>query len=131
MKTQEDFAVAVMIKTPSGFPMVRDPQKPLPHYWKFPGGRPTGVETPIETALRQTREEVGITLSENDLVLARKEWCGNHFFYFYSVKLNQRPTLLEYGNEGEDVCLVPRKALFSGREVHPRHLKLAQQIDRG
>jgi 8-oxo-dGTP diphosphatase len=128
LKTQEDFAVAVMIETPFGFPMVRDPQKPLPHYWKFPGGRSFGTETPIETALRQTQEEVGITLSVNNLLPVRKEWCGNHFFYFYSVKLTKRPTLLKCGNEGEEVCLVPRAVLLAGRDVHPRYLRYARQL---
>tara|TARA_Y100001970_G_scaffold251571_1_gene324586 strand:+ start:2864 stop:3577 length:714 start_codon:yes stop_codon:yes gene_type:complete len=32
--------------------------------WAFPGGRIDGVETPEETAIRETREEIGLSLSK-------------------------------------------------------------------
>ncbi len=32
-------AVAVLIITPEGIPLIRDPKKPAPVFWKVPGGR--------------------------------------------------------------------------------------------
>lgn len=31
------------------------------HYWNFPKGRPDGLETELDTALRELKEETGIT----------------------------------------------------------------------
>ena len=41
-----EHAAAVLIISPDGIPVVRDPKKPIPRYWKLPGGRSEGKETP-------------------------------------------------------------------------------------
>ncbi len=52
--------VAVLLESPEGIPLVRDPSKPAPVCWKLPGGKSEDGETPIQTAWREVGEETGI-----------------------------------------------------------------------
>ena len=36
---------------------------PFPAHWDFPGGGREGTETPKETVIRETREEVGLDIT--------------------------------------------------------------------
>ena len=43
------------------------PDIPYPGHWDLPGGGREGDETPQACVLRETQEEVGLKLTENDL----------------------------------------------------------------
>ncbi|MCI5097044.1 MAG: NUDIX hydrolase [Rhodobacteraceae bacterium] len=44
------------------------PDIPYPGHWDLPGGGREGDESPVDCALRETHEELGLLLSPSDLV---------------------------------------------------------------
>lgn len=41
---------------------------PWPNHWDFPGGGREGQETPQQTVIRETKEEVGLTITPPDFL---------------------------------------------------------------
>lgn len=63
------------------FPLIQRPEYPGVHSGQMalPGGKKEGVETEIETALRETEEEIGIPVSDVEVV-----GCLSSFYVFAS-----------------------------------------------
>jgi 8-oxo-dGTP diphosphatase len=61
-------------------------------YWTFPGGIVDPGETPLEGAIRETHEEVGITLKPADVtfvaVVNRKSDFAETFQFIFKAKLD-------------------------------------------
>ncbi len=61
-------------------------------YWTFPGGIVDPGETPLEGAIRETREEVGIVLKPTDVtfvaVVNRKSDFAETFQFIFKAKLD-------------------------------------------
>lgn len=81
------------------------PDIPFPNTWDFPGGGREGNETPWQTAQRETVEEVGLTLSSEDIVWSRAYGSASNpkqTSWFFVVK---RPAtdwaLAHLGDEGQ------------------------------
>jgi len=55
--------------------------------WVFPGGKPISGETPLQTAKRETKEEVGRTSGEN--IAELKFEMDSRTFYSYIFKINK------------------------------------------
>lgn len=71
------------------FILVKDKGKKRPHFWKGPGGRGEGNETPLETALREAKEEIGVEvgfLSEVNHPLRLRGRGGSHDFVSFLLK---------------------------------------------
>ena len=75
---------------------------PYPNHWDLPGGGREGDETPEETVLRETQEEIGIAFapadliwSEGFLVDAATEWL------FVTEQPHFTPDQVRFGNEGQ------------------------------
>ena len=116
-------AVAIMVVAPERIPLIRDPKKPAPVYWKIPGGRSEGEETAEEVALRELEEEIGISMDE--LRLVYQENRGNHVFSLFRLDLPRLPQLKEHGDEGEEIKIfTPQEILLRG-DFFPPHLKIA------
>src|SRR6185295_8829051 len=105
------FAVAVLIVAPEGIPVVRDLKKPVPLFWKLPGGRSEGNETAEATAVREVQEEIGLTLTEPDLKVIHQEQREHHTLVIFRADVAALGTLRTQGNDGEDV------AVFSPQEL--------------
>ncbi len=79
------------------------PDIPFPGYLDFPGGGREPGETPIECALRETLEEVGLQLSASDLIWSRQ--YGQNWFF-----VTRRPSadvkLIRFGDEGQGWKLI-------------------------
>lgn len=103
---QEKFASFVIAVTQWGIPLVKEPAKPAPHFWKIPGGAGEVGETPEQAAAREFDEEVGEKISEGDLALVRKEEHRTHDRYFFRA---DRPEVnpKERGGEGEIIEVFP------------------------
>ncbi len=60
---------------------------PYPGHWDLPGGGREGDETPEACVLRETREEVGLTLRVSDLVWSRSYRRPRGLVWFFVARL--------------------------------------------
>ena len=123
-----NYAVGIIVQTPNGIPLVSDPKKPAPHYWKFPGGRAEIDETPEATAQRELREETGIQLELAQLEVVHSEDRESHTFFLFNTRLDTAPSLLDQGSEQESVKYFSREEILSMPDFFPPHLALAQKF---
>ena len=71
---------------------------PFPGHFDFPGGGREKGETPIDCALRETVEEVGLRLSKSDLVWSRQY---DQSWFFVAQRPAQDVRLIRFGDEGQ------------------------------
>ena len=122
------YAVSIIVETPDGIPLVLDPKKPIPRYWKFPGGRNEAGESPQDTASRELKEETGIQIEADKLVLLHFEERSDHNFFLFQAKLETTPTLLAHSPEGEQIQLFPREGIKNMPDFFPSHRSLAEKF---
>jgi 8-oxo-dGTP pyrophosphatase MutT (NUDIX family) len=53
--------------------------------WGFIGGKPIETETPLETAKRETLEEIGVMHGKNEKELKLRIRGGNYYTYIFKV----------------------------------------------
>ena len=83
-----------------------DPSIPWPGYWDLPGGGRDGDESPVACVLRETAEEVGLTLTPNDLVW-RRFYPHPVAAWFFAARLPESAAAdLSLGDEGQALALV-------------------------
>ncbi|MBU6500520.1 MAG: NUDIX hydrolase [Patescibacteria group bacterium] len=121
-------AVAVLIITPQGIPLIRDPKKPSPVYWKAPGGRGSGAESAEEVALREIREEIGIKLKKEDLSAIYREDKGSHILTMFRADLPALPQLKTRGDEGEEIKVFLPKDIMSMPDFFSNHRAIYGKI---
>ncbi len=119
----KDHAVAVMIVAPEGIPLVRDPKKPAPVFWKFPGGRSKPGETAEACAFREVQEEIGVTLRESNLEVVQEEDKGSHVVTLFTAKLPLLPKLKSRGDEREKVKVFSPREILALKDFFPNHKK--------
>ncbi|SDX88974.1 8-oxo-dGTP diphosphatase [Ruegeria halocynthiae] len=71
---------------------------PFPRHLDFPGGGKNPGETPIECALREALEEVGLCLCATDLIWSRQ--YGQSWF-FVAMRPSEDVGLIRFGDEGQ------------------------------
>lgn len=128
METSSAHAVAVLVVTPQGIPLVRDPKKPEPHYWKLPGGRSEEGETAVQCAVRELNEELGIALGETDLKQVTSQSRGNHTFTLFQARLPALPELKQQGDDGEDVRVFSPQQILMLPDFFPNHRAASAQL---
>ena len=79
------------------------PDIPFPGMWDFPGGGREGAETPFETVARETREEIGLTLTAADVTWQRRfAREGQRPVWFFVARLPAaRQARVVLGDEGQ------------------------------
>ncbi|MEX0281724.1 MAG: NUDIX hydrolase [Arenibacterium sp.] len=78
------------------------PGLPWPNYWDLPGGGREGSETPEICALRETEEEVGLVLSQKELVWSRKyERPHGQVWFFAAHRPASDCEAVRFGGEGQ------------------------------
>lgn len=92
------------------------PGIPWPDHWDLPGGGREDDETPEACALRETREEVGLTVARDDIVWANSYQRPRGTVWFFAAHLPaETRTKVRFGSEGqgwrlmspEDYCAHP------------------------
>ncbi|MDW3224148.1 MAG: NUDIX hydrolase [Paracoccaceae bacterium] len=78
------------------------PDIPYPNHWDLPGGGREGRETPLHCALRETREELGLTVPPGSIVWGRRFCAPDQVNWFFVAYV---PTGFEqqivFGDEGQ------------------------------
>jgi len=120
-------AVAVLLVTPEGIPLVKDPKKPPPLFWKLPGGRGPAAETAEEVAIREIEEEIGLSLTKEDLEVIHIEDRGSHILTIFRADLLSLPKLKQQGDEREEIGVFSPKEILSLSDFFPNHLKVVEK----
>ncbi|MEO0677215.1 MAG: NUDIX hydrolase [Pseudomonadota bacterium] len=76
---------------------------PWPGWWDFPGGGREPGETPEEVVIRETHEEVGLTLRAADLVWKRAytSTSGDTVYFFVAHLPEEVAEAVRFGDEGQ------------------------------
>lgn len=119
--------VAVLIISPDGVPLVRDPKKPAPRYWKLPGGRSQGNESPEECAVREIDEELGLEIELDDLYVLEQQDRGSHLLTFFKLTLTSLKGMNKVGNEGEEIKVFSKYDLTKIPDLFPNHAAIVQK----
>ena len=78
------------------------PDIPWPDYWDLPGGGREGTESPRDCVLRETYEEVGVKLHENDFVWSNTYLRPGGWVWFFAAHLPETAQdLVRFGSEGQ------------------------------
>lgn len=78
------------------------PDIPWPGHWDFPGGARDGDETPEACVLRETREEVGLSLRPSDLKWSNSYRRPHGVVWMFAAHLPQDTTeKVVFGDEGQ------------------------------
>lgn len=115
-------AVAVLIISPEGIPLIRDPKKPAPRYWKLPGGRSQGAETPEECAVREIDEELGLEIEIDDLHMLEQQDRGSHTLTFFKIELASLHGIKKIGDEDEEIRIFSKADIFKLPDLFPNHM---------
>jgi len=122
-----NWAASVVICGPNDtIPLVMDERKPLPHFWKLPGGRSEVGETPEQTAVRETAEEVGLKIDK--VCVMKEEDRGSHKMYLFGAMVNSFDELKPKGDEGERVALFTITEVQTMMDFFPPHRKLLERV---
>lgn len=102
--------------------------------WKFPGGEGEVGESPVQTALRELKEEAGLIIHpSHDVVLLKVFDKGNHDLFVYYTTVATFDDLPERGSNGELVRTFKRKEIDEMKDLlwhHRRYLKLVDLHER-
>ena len=104
---------------------------PWPGCWDFPGGGREDAESPEECVLRETREELGLTLTQNDLVWSRQYPMGNRVFWFFVTHMPAEVIKdVSLGDEGQDWALMsPETYLGHDKAIPQFQSRLSDYLD--
>lgn len=118
--------VVTWVPLVEGVISVLDPYKPAPQWWKPPGGRAEWTDVNAKSAaLREFTEETGGTLTDltmigRPLVRVNKDGDTYETHVFKGTPAHDcRERLLERGNEGEYVRIIPYDELRTMQNYHP------------
>ena len=130
MKTgrKTEIAAVVLIVTPLGIPLVRDPAKPSPIFWKLPGGHGEAGEDARMCAVREAKEETGLDLSDSELKEVDVMAKDSHTLTIFQAKLSSLDGLQKEGNEGEEVRVFSPSEILSMDDFMPNHYSAVSHI---
>lgn len=128
MQQGEGVAAVVLIITPQGIITVKDPSKPAPVYWKFPGGHGKAGENAYMCAVREAREETGADLDITQLEEIASVERGSHTLTFFKTTISSSADLLQVGDEGEEVGVFTPQEILDMPNFMPSHYHVALQV---
>lgn len=108
-----------------------DPAIPFPGHLDLPGGGREGAETPVQCVLRETREEVGLCLTPEQLNWSRSYLRPGGVMWFFAAHLRaERVRDIRFGDEGRGWTLMAPDAFIADPMAVPHFtLHLRDYLD--
>ena len=132
--TQIRHAVAVLIVTPQGIPLVRDLRKPNP-CWKAPGGRSSEddigkEETARDVAIREVEEEIGISppLYDHELTIVLEKPYPSHTHSLFVARRWTLAGIKTRGDGGEEIKIFSAAEILAMPDFLESHRRAYQEI---
>jgi len=101
------------------------PDIPYPNMWDFVGGGREGNETPEDTLIRETKEEVGLDLQPEDLIWKRRYRANFrpdvHVYFFVARLPASYEAKIVFGDEGQGWKLVTMSEFHSIHNMVPSY----------
>ncbi len=90
---------------------------PFPNVWDLPGGGREDGETPVDTVLREIREEVGLVIAEASIIWRRafaSQSVPGQVGWFFVIRLSAGAEAeIIFGDEGQGWVLEPPAAFMA------------------
>ncbi|NDW46247.1 NUDIX hydrolase [Ruegeria sp. PrR005] len=100
---------------------------PWPDHWDLPGGGRDGDETPLDCALRETHEEVGLVVPADQVIWRASYLRPRGRVWFFAAHLPASwSTHVVLGDEGQEWRLMPPRDYIRHPKAVPH---FAEQLD--
>jgi len=104
------------------------PGIPWPGYLDLPGGGREGAESAVNCVLRETREEVGLTLESADLTWRRFYTKPRRVWFFAAWLPAERVRGVQFGGEGIGWCLMAPEDFAANDEAIPHFAERVRTV---
>lgn len=89
-------------------------------HWDMPGGGREGDETPLACALRECREELGLTVPKDAIVWGRAFLEEDQVKWFFVARMPPSAVSdVVFGDEGQKWCLMEEDVFLSHSKAVP------------
>jgi 8-oxo-dGTP diphosphatase len=96
------------------------PGLPFAGHWDLPGGGREGDESPLDCALRECREELGIVVPQDAVVWQRQfDEAGRKKWFFVARLPAEAVAQIVFGDEGQRWALMGQEAFLAHRTAVP------------
>lgn len=128
----EDLGASLVILTDGKrIVLVREPTKPAPIYWKFPGGKIEPGETPVEAAVGETREETGIRVTPDELKELTRVQKSTHTQYIFGATISPKRLngIADHGAEDNEEIAIFMLYQLETIDFFPPHRKIIESLN--
>lgn len=94
---------------------------PWPAYWDLPGGGREDAETPVACALRETHEELGLSIRPDAIFWGRRFVLAGVANWFFAAHLDRSALHhITFGDEGQRWQLMDQLAFLDHKKAVPQ-----------